>query len=80
MAHKITQVMPLEGYSLKVVFDNQVAKVYDLTKWLSHPTFAQLKNPSMFRQVSIEPGGYAISWNQDIDLSEHELWQNGKVI
>jgi len=40
--------------------------------------FAPLKNPAFFKNVSIEPGGYAISWSSEIDLSEHELWQHGE--
>jgi len=26
------------------------------------------------------PGGDGISWNDDIDLSEYELWTNGEPI
>lgn len=27
--------------------------------------------------VQVEEGGYAIYWNEDIDISEYELWKNG---
>jgi len=30
--------------------------------------------------VKVDAGGYGISWNDDIDLSEYELWTNGKPI
>jgi hypothetical protein len=26
----------------------------------------------------VEPGGYAVAWNSEIDISEYELWQNGE--
>ena len=27
--------------------------------------------------VKVDSGGYGISWNDDADLSEYELWTNG---
>jgi len=30
-----------------------------------------------FRALHVDAGGYGISWNDDIDLSEYELWTNG---
>jgi len=37
-----------------------------------------LKNPVLFKSVRVEKGGYAIFWNDDIDISEYELWKHGK--
>ena len=39
--------------------------------------FFPLKNPAFFRNFIIDSGGYALVWNEDIDISEYELWQNG---
>ena len=39
--------------------------------------FAALKDPVLFRNVQVDPFGYGIFWNDDIDLSESELWLNG---
>lgn len=25
----------------------------------------------------MDPGGYGISWNEDLDMSEYELWTKG---
>jgi hypothetical protein len=30
--------------------------------------------------VRIEQGGYAVSWNEEIDISEYELWVNGNTV
>jgi len=35
--------------------------------------FAPLRQPAFFKDFKIEPGGYALVWNVDIDISEHEL-------
>ena len=28
----------------------------------------------------MDNGGYGVSWNDDIDISEYELWNMGKII
>ena len=30
--------------------------------------------------VSVEPGGYGISWTEELDCSEGELWERGTEI
>ncbi len=40
--------------------------------------FAPLKNSFFFKNVRVEQGGYAIFWDQNIDISEYELWMNGE--
>jgi len=29
------------------------------------------------KSVRVDSGGYGISWNDDVDLSEYEIWTNG---
>lgn len=79
MFHKVKEIYPLEGYILEVTFQNDVKKFYDVsklfTKW---KIFENLKNEEgLFEQVKVDQGGYGISWNEDIDLSSEELWENG---
>ncbi|WP_423805896.1 DUF2442 domain-containing protein [Phascolarctobacterium succinatutens] len=31
----------------------------------------------LFNLVKVDVGGYGISWNDDLDLSCDELWENG---
>ena len=42
-----------------------------------YPEFEALKNPDIFNLVQVEPGGYGISWDENLDCSEGELWENG---
>jgi hypothetical protein len=42
--------------------------------------FSPLGNPSFFRSFQIDDGGYGIIWNDEMDLSEYELWQNGTIV
>jgi pimeloyl-ACP methyl ester carboxylesterase len=45
---------------------------------LDRPVFAPLANRWFFRAVKVDQGGYGISWNDDIDLAEAELWIHGQ--
>ncbi len=42
--------------------------------------FAPLRQPAFFKNFKVEHGGYGIVWNEDIDLSEYELWKNGMTV
>ncbi len=75
---KILKVQVLNKTNLLVEFDNNEQKIYNISSLLINPIFALLKDFNLFKNVQIEAGGYAISWNNEIDLSEYELYTNGK--
>lgn len=75
---KIKEVKPLNDLVLLVRFDNNITKKYDVKPLLSrYPVFQNLQNPELFKQVAVDCGGYGIAWNEEIDLSEYEIWNNG---
>lgn len=81
MIPKIKNVRNKDDYILAVVFENDTMKEYDVKALMKrNKSFEILKDKVIFSMVKVEPGGYGISWNDDIDLSEHELWINGKEI
>jgi hypothetical protein len=73
---KIKSIQVLEEMRLLVGFANDMQKVYDCSQLLKFEAFKPLQNEAFFRSVKVDPGGYGISWNDDIDLSEYELWTN----
>lgn len=77
---KIVSVEPIGQTELLVRFDNGVAKTYDCRPLLGRPQFRLLANAAFFRAVQVDPGGYGISWSDDIDLSEYELWVRGESL
>lgn len=79
-APKILSVQALENKKLLVKFVDGVEKIYDCTQLLGIESFQVLKNETFFRSVKVDSGGYGISWNDDADLSEYELWKNGVEI
>lgn len=77
MYPKIRHATPIQPARLLVEFDNGVRKLYDVTPLLQREDFQSLQDWALFRLVSLEPGGYAVAWNADLDISEYELWRNG---
>lgn len=78
--HKVIDVKPVDDYKLIVTFDNGIIKEYDMKPKLNKWPFELLKNKAFFKAVKVDAGGYGISWNSSIDLSEYELWKNGKDV
>jgi hypothetical protein len=76
---KVEAVTTLPGKKLLVQFVGGESKVYDCCPLLDQQPFSALQNESFFRQVKVDVGGYGISWSDRIDLSESELWMNGKT-
>lgn len=80
MFRKVKEVYPLPGMRLSVIFANGATKVYDVVPLLSRfDAFKVLQDPNVFGSVEVDVGGYGIVWNDDIDLSCDELWENGIV-
>lgn len=79
MTHRIIQVETLEKYLLKAVFQNGVEKQYDMCQLFpAIPQFEVLKmEHGLFEKVRVDVGGYGISWNDELDLSADEIWENG---
>ena len=82
MFHKVKAVNALPDYRLSVQFAEGVTKIYDVkplfAKW---KPFKALENaPELFSGVEVDMGGYGIIWNDDLDLSCDELFENGEVV
>jgi len=78
--HRVVSALALNDHTLLVEFDNAEKRQYDVSPLLNKEAFAPLKNPVLFKSVKVEQGGYAVIWNNEIDLSEYELWRNGRPL
>ena len=76
---KVLTAQAIDDRTLVVEFDNRQKRTYDITPLLDKTMFSPLKNPALFKTAQVEQGGYAVVWNGDIDISEHELWKNGQA-
>ncbi len=76
---KVENVAPLARKGLLVQFNNGESRIYDCRPLLKKSPFIALQNDSFFRMVKVDAGGYGISWSDDVDLSESELWKKGQT-
>ena len=77
---KITSVRTISNKKLLVGFENGTTKVFDCNSLLSSPIYQPLSEDAVFCAVRVEPGGYGISWTEDIDISEYHLWMYGTPV
>ena len=77
---KVKSVTAIDEHNLVVEFENNKKKKYDISLLLDMEMFSPLKNPALFKAVRVEEGGYAVSWNDKIDISEYELWRHGQPV
>ncbi len=82
MFHKIKCVAYTPDYKLSVQFAEGVTKIYDLNILIDKiDAFKIFKlNPYLMEEVKVAPGGWGIIWNDELDLSCDELWDNGKTV
>ena len=82
MFHKIKDVNPIPDYRLSVQFSEGVTKVYDVKPLFDKIEAFKLfeKRPELFSDVMVDIGGYGVVWNDDLDLSCDELFDNGSTV
>ena len=81
MFHKVKDIKPIREYVLLATFHDGTIKTYDIERLFAEiEVFNNLKAiPHLFEQVKVDVGGYGICWNDEIDLSCDELWDNGVI-
>ena len=77
MFHKIKTVFALPEYKLSVQFSEGITKIYDMKPLMERSPLLAEFNDTEFACVCVDVGGYGIVWNDDLDLSCDELWENG---
>ncbi len=75
MSPKPKKVAPLNGYKLKVEFENGEEKIFDTKPYLLYPVYEDLKNQSLFNEARVEYG--TVIWTKDIDVDPDRLYLEG---
>ena len=79
--HRIRSVSVSESFLIRIEFENGIEKEYDLNRLKDRPEFALLfRHPDFAKAVRVDPGGYGISWNDEIDIGCEELWNHGMTL
>jgi hypothetical protein len=64
---RVTQVEPLEGYRLRVAFNDGVVREVDCRFLLRGTLGERLRDPEYFRQVRIDEESRTIMWPNGLD-------------
>ena len=60
------------------LFANGTTKQYNVAPLMKDiPAFKALEDEALFNNANVDVGGYGIVWNDEIDLSCDEIWDNG---
>jgi len=77
---RIHKVEAIDDTTLVIEFTNQDVKRYDICHLLDISMFSPLRQPAFFKNFKVEHGGHGVVWNEEIDISEYELWKNGVTL
>lgn len=81
MQHNITECIPCDNYTLLCFFDDGTTRKYDFTKWAPHIEINKITTSmNVFNSAHIAAGGYCVTFNDSIDVSACELYNNGSEI
>ena len=72
---RVKTVEPLEGFTVRLVFEDSTQKVLDLEHYLHGPIFEPIRNdPKVFRSAKIAGG--TIAWDNGADIDPEVLYYN----
>jgi Protein of unknown function (DUF2442) len=77
---RVVSAKAVDDMTLLVEFSNHDRRRYSIVHLLDKLMFMPLQKPNFFRSFKVDDGGYGIVWNDEIDLSEYELWKNGAEV
>ncbi|MDG1818582.1 MAG: DUF2442 domain-containing protein [Porticoccaceae bacterium] len=69
---------PLADYKLRIQFDNDELKEFDVTPFLDKGIFTELKDKSYFKQVRVAFG--SVQWPNEQDFSKDTLYLLGNPV
>jgi hypothetical protein len=76
----VTEATYLDGYRLKIRFDNGESKVVDLQPHLDGPIFEPLKDIDFFKSFYVNQNIDTIVWPNDADFSPDFLYEIGRKV
>ena len=76
----VTSVTYLEGYKLRLTFNDGVAKDVDLQDELYGEVFEPLRDTEFFRQVTVNSDTNTIEWPNGADFAPEFLYEIGQEL
>lgn len=81
-ATRVEDILPLDNFCLLVFFRDGAVKKCDLKAYFEEtkPFHILLKKPEYFDSVRIQTGGYGVTWDVNMNISDTMLYQRGETI
>ncbi len=76
MNPRVKKVIPNDDYTLRITFDNEEQKVFDIKPLLDFGVFQELKNIKYFKEVKRVHG--SIAWPHGQDICPDTLYEESK--
>lgn len=70
----VKKVQPLPGQHIKIFYDNNEIKIFDVTPYIKGGWYGLLANPDVF--ATVRPAGDTVVWSGGQDIAPHELYDN----
>ena len=70
---RVVSAEPLDGFVIRVSFDDGVVREVDLSNDLEGPVFEPLQDPEFFRQVRVDLESGTVVWPNGVDLDPDVL-------
>lgn len=74
MNPRVNDVQPLDDYKLLLTFTNGEKALFDVSKYLEHKFWSELKDKSIFKTVKVSGG--SVEWIHGQDFCPDELYEN----
>jgi hypothetical protein len=68
----VIDVEPQQDNTLRLVFENNEIRLFDMTPYLDKKPFTKLKNSPLFMKARVEYG--TVVWPGNIDIAPETLW------
>jgi hypothetical protein len=67
-----------DGFRISATFQNGENKTYSLKPLLNRNIFSVFAtNPAFFKNATLNHGGLAITWSDEVDIASDEIYYNG---
>jgi hypothetical protein len=71
--YRVTKVTIVGEYRLTVAFDDGLTRIIDLEPVLAGALYGPLRDPALFRQVTIDPEVHTLVWPSGADFDPETL-------
>lgn len=76
-----TRIRFLDGLNFQLTFNDGKIIKYDLSRMLSkYPQFEALKDRKLFESGHLDPGGYGVIWNDELDFEALSVYECGELV